>query len=417
MAGIPIISNFDVNSYSPIDSRMVVANAATRTSLSYLYEGLKVYQTDTKVTWVYKGTGWFVDGNGIYGGSGSLIGDTYVSTGSIGTTSGSQSYAFILTTNTSGLNPYLSTYFNRHSPGSDWTDVEVTTSFQNDITSGGGINKLSWVTYNAYDWSGSSLKGNIDYYINTSKTLTISKNSLIIWNPTYSATIKLTSLNSNYTYNLPNQGGTFAMVSDLSNIGVSSFIQNGNIFGGTANLGTNDNQSLQFKTYNVTRMTIGTNGNIGIGTSSDPSSTGTKLIINGDSHIYGYLQSTFIKDITGSTGSFGQLLSVTGGGNQWINNDFTKKDLIISKSSNFTVDDRNVFYNLGSGSGTITIPPLSSEWQYKIWNHSGSTWTYSASGGGVKDSSYGIISTIPNNTVHVLQTYQAGLYPYLVKIN
>ena len=223
MAGIPIISNFDVNSYSPIDSRMVVANAAARTSLSYLYDGLKVYQTDTKVTWVYKGTlGWVVDGNGIYGGSGSLIGDTYVSTGSIGSTVGSQSYAFVLTTNTSGLNPYLSTYFNRHSPGSDWTDVEVTTAFQKDIATV-GINKLSWITYNAYDWSGYSLKGNIDYYINTSRTLTLSKNSLILWNSGgTAATIQLASLTSNQTYNLPNQGGTFAMVSDLASFVVGA---------------------------------------------------------------------------------------------------------------------------------------------------------------------------------------------------
>ena len=222
MAGIPIISNFDVNSYSPIDSRMVVDNAAARTSISYLYEGLKVYQTDTKVTWVYKGTGWFVDGNGIYGGSGSLIGDTYVSTGSIGSTIGSQSYAFALTTNTGSQNPYLWTYFNRHTSGSSWTGVEATIAFQQDLASG-GIFKKSWMSYNAYDWFGTSLQGNIDYYIDTSRTLTISKNSLILWSSGgTAATIQLTSLTSNRTYNLPNQGGTFAMVSDLASFVVGA---------------------------------------------------------------------------------------------------------------------------------------------------------------------------------------------------
>ena len=229
MAGIPIISNFDVSSYAPIDSRIVVTNSTARTSLSYLYDGLKVYQTDTKVTWVYKGSlGWFVDGNGIYGGSGSLIGDTTVNIGSIGTTSGSQSYAFRLTTSTGGLNPYFSTTFKRNNSGSDWTGVEVTTAYSND-TAGTGITALSWVTYNASDTiSGPSTYGNIEYYVNTSKTLTIAKNVLRLWNPTHSATIQLASLTTNRTYNLPNQGGTFAMTSDIIN---QSFTSVGIVFG------------------------------------------------------------------------------------------------------------------------------------------------------------------------------------------
>jgi hypothetical protein len=223
MAGIPIISNFDVSTYAPIDSRIVVTNSTARTSLSYLYEGLKVYQTDTKVTWVYKGSlGWFVDGNGIYGGSGSLIGDTTVNTGSIGTTLGSQSYAFRLTTSTGGLNPYFSTTFKRNNNGSDYLGVEVTTAYSND-TAGTGIVPLSWVTYNAYDTiSGPSTYGNIEYFVNTSKTLTIAKNVLRLWNPTYSATIQLASLTTNQTYNIPSQGGTFAMISDLASFVVGA---------------------------------------------------------------------------------------------------------------------------------------------------------------------------------------------------
>ena len=45
-----------------------------------------------------------------------------------------------------------------------------------------------------------------------------------------------------------------------------AFLQNGNSFGTTAILGTNDNQNLQFETSGSVRMTISSSGNIGIGT-------------------------------------------------------------------------------------------------------------------------------------------------------
>jgi hypothetical protein len=48
----------------------------------------------------------------------------------------------------------------------------------------------------------------------------------------------------------------------------SAFIQNGNSFGATATLGTNDNNRLDFETNNATRMTIYNNGNVGIGTTA-----------------------------------------------------------------------------------------------------------------------------------------------------
>lgn len=48
----------------------------------------------------------------------------------------------------------------------------------------------------------------------------------------------------------------------------NTFLQNGNSFGTTATLGTNDNQSLQFETNNTTRMFISSSGEIGIGTTT-----------------------------------------------------------------------------------------------------------------------------------------------------
>jgi len=48
----------------------------------------------------------------------------------------------------------------------------------------------------------------------------------------------------------------------------NAFVQNGNSFGTTALLGTNDNQNLQLETSGSVRMTISSSGNVGIGTSN-----------------------------------------------------------------------------------------------------------------------------------------------------
>jgi hypothetical protein len=47
-----------------------------------------------------------------------------------------------------------------------------------------------------------------------------------------------------------------------------AFLQNGNSFGTTTTLGTNDTQDLQLETNNITRVFISSSGNVGIGTSS-----------------------------------------------------------------------------------------------------------------------------------------------------
>lgn len=50
--------------------------------------------------------------------------------------------------------------------------------------------------------------------------------------------------------------------------GTNAFVQNGNSFGTTAVLGTNDTQNLQFETSGSVRMTISSSGNVGIGTTT-----------------------------------------------------------------------------------------------------------------------------------------------------
>ena len=59
---------------------------------------------------------------------------------------------------------------------------------------------------------------------------------------------------------------SFALTSSFLNSTTNAFIQNGNSFGTTALLGTNDSQSLALETSGSTRMFISSSGNVGIGT-------------------------------------------------------------------------------------------------------------------------------------------------------
>lgn len=50
---INIIDNFSVNVSKPIDSRMVVANSTARNSITYKYDGMKVFQQDDRKTYIW----------------------------------------------------------------------------------------------------------------------------------------------------------------------------------------------------------------------------------------------------------------------------------------------------------------------------------------------------------------------------
>jgi hypothetical protein len=112
---ISLINNFDVNINNPIDSRIVATNSSSRDAIAYKYDGLTVFQTDTRQSWTWNQSSatwsYNVAGNGIYGGSGSLIGNTYVNFGSVNSTNGSTSsifgYSSIAGSNTVYLNNYL----------------------------------------------------------------------------------------------------------------------------------------------------------------------------------------------------------------------------------------------------------------------------------------------------------------------
>jgi hypothetical protein len=79
---------------------------------------------------------------------------------------------------------------------------------------------------------------------------------------------------------------SYATTASFLNGSTNGFIQNGNSFGITATLGTNDNQPLAFETNGSTRMFISSSGNVGIGTTTP----NAKLDVNGNTIITGSLQ-------------------------------------------------------------------------------------------------------------------------------
>jgi hypothetical protein len=64
---IPLIDNFNINTTKPIDSRMVVSNSTERINIQFKYDGLKVFQTDNRITYVWNDTTntWSFDNSGL----------------------------------------------------------------------------------------------------------------------------------------------------------------------------------------------------------------------------------------------------------------------------------------------------------------------------------------------------------------
>ena len=72
---INIIDNYNLNTSKPIDSRMVVPDAPTRMSITFLYDGLKVFQQDNRNTYIWNSVSstWSLDSQ-----LGTSISDGYV---------------------------------------------------------------------------------------------------------------------------------------------------------------------------------------------------------------------------------------------------------------------------------------------------------------------------------------------------
>jgi hypothetical protein len=63
-----IVDNFKLNVAKPIDSRMVTSGTASRNSLAYIYEGLRVYDIVNKAPFVYINGSWQQEGSAADGG-------------------------------------------------------------------------------------------------------------------------------------------------------------------------------------------------------------------------------------------------------------------------------------------------------------------------------------------------------------
>lgn len=157
MPGISIITNFDVNANAPIDSRMVVSNSTDRNAIQYVYAGLRVYQLSDQRTYLWNGTTWSLDsgGNGIYGGSGSLVGNTNVSFGTMGNTANNLSNVFQFDTPnpSSTVRTSMASYFRRHTNASapqQWQGVEFRHEYRvSDVALGVGVGP--YISFNPSD--------------------------------------------------------------------------------------------------------------------------------------------------------------------------------------------------------------------------------------------------------------------------
>ena len=142
---ISLITNFDINSNNPIDSRIVASNSTVRNSILYPYVGLKVYQTDNNTNYIWKSGTWSLDANGIYGGSGSLSGNTVINAGLVDNTAGTSSLSLKYGISTTTDSLYYSTFFNRHTTGSDGSGVLLKTQFVHNNNAG------AYISYNPLD--------------------------------------------------------------------------------------------------------------------------------------------------------------------------------------------------------------------------------------------------------------------------
>lgn len=148
MPGIVINANFDLKQNVPLDSRLVVSGATAREDILYKYEGMRVYQMNEKKTYLWDGITWSIDASygGIYGGSGSLVGDTLVYLGTqSGAGVGSDSYDFTLFS-TSPARSLFTTKFYRHTSGlGNFSGLGV--ELRQQLTTD-GVNANCYIGYN-----------------------------------------------------------------------------------------------------------------------------------------------------------------------------------------------------------------------------------------------------------------------------
>lgn len=220
---ISLISNFSINLNAPIDDRIVATNSAARNSIQYLYDGLTVFQTDTRQSWTWNASAatwsYNVSGNGIYAGSGSVVGNTYVNLNSISTGAGANTTSNLLGyySNLSGSSNvyYLNTFASKQS-------ASPTSPLSFVIQNLSNSTNYSYIQFNPDNTD----IGALSFGYNTTEYLRLANNgnlilkvgNLILQSPTYSATIYTNLLSSSNNYYLPSKSGTFALTSDINTL-------------------------------------------------------------------------------------------------------------------------------------------------------------------------------------------------------
>ena len=68
---IQIIDGFNLQTSTPIDSRIVVADDTERMAITYLYHGLRVWQLSDNTPWFYDGSDWISELDLVVTGGGS----------------------------------------------------------------------------------------------------------------------------------------------------------------------------------------------------------------------------------------------------------------------------------------------------------------------------------------------------------
>ena len=209
MPGISVISNFDANGTFPIDTRLVATNSAMRDSIPYIYEGLKVYVQSDKKTYTWNGTEWKPEVNGIYGGSGSLVGNTVVNIGQVGSSVGSQSNYFrFFSPRTAEKSVFFQNNFVRIGVGATQSEFTRKLYLQESPSS---ILEKSGMGFNSSE---------VYFSVDSKKMMGLTNSGIMIYNYvgslTYSATIRTSpSVSGSWTFSLPNISGTFAMSNQI----------------------------------------------------------------------------------------------------------------------------------------------------------------------------------------------------------
>jgi len=154
----------------------------------------------------------------------------------------------------------------------------------------------------------------------------------------------------------------------INTASTNAFVQNGNSFGTTAILGTNDNQSLAFETNGSTKMFISSSGNVGINTTTP----GYALEIANTGLYYAGASSAAQLLITtsGSVNKEGSFIAAGAGSNRTLQlgildnsqvpvgiDMFETNDTFGSTYLNFKVNNANLVRMTGSFVGIGTTTP------------------------------------------------------------